>query len=56
MFMIFCLFAATFNGRILVSPSNACNIKFVQRGFTERAALEGPTPALCHWKEVSQRV
>jgi hypothetical protein len=35
-----CLFTSTFHGRVPVSPLIPYNIKFVQRGFTERAAFE----------------
>jgi hypothetical protein len=43
-FIIFCLFTLTFHGRFPVSPLIPYNIKFVQRGFTERAAFEEHTP------------
>jgi hypothetical protein len=39
-YIIFCLFTFTLRGRIPVSPINTYIIKFVQRGFTERATLE----------------
>jgi hypothetical protein len=44
--MIFLLLALTFHGRVPVSPLTPYNIKFVQRGFTERAAFEERIPAL----------
>jgi hypothetical protein len=42
--MIFSLFTLTFHGRVPVSPLIPYNIKFVQRGFTERAAFEERIP------------
>jgi hypothetical protein len=42
--MICCLFTLIFYGRVPVSPLIPYNIKFVQRGFTERVALEERIP------------
>jgi hypothetical protein len=42
--MIFCLFALTFHCRVPLSSLIQYNIKFVQRGFTVRAALEERIP------------
>jgi hypothetical protein len=41
--MIF-LFTLTFHSRVPVSPLIPFNIKFIQRGFTERAAFEERIP------------
>jgi hypothetical protein len=38
--MILMFFSFTFHGRVSVTPLIPCNIKFVQRGFIERAAFE----------------
>jgi hypothetical protein len=43
-YMVFCSFTLTFNGRVPVSPLIPYNIKLVQRGFTERAAFEERIP------------
>lgn len=39
-FMTFCLFTLTSHGRAPASPLITYNIKFVQRGFSERSAGE----------------
>jgi hypothetical protein len=40
----YCLFTLTSDGRVPVSPLIPYNIKFVQRGFSERTAFEEGIP------------